>query len=80
MSLLNFKWVTKFCQLCSEFWKEKGSHHEASCCRILLAAPELLILHLQVFVFLICKVFLNSSGEEAVSVNGGMYFYKALSD
>lgn len=47
---------------------------------MLLAAPELLTLHLQGFVFLICKAFFNSSGEETVSVNGGTYFYKTLSD
>lgn len=61
--------------------ERKGqSSGEVSCCRILLAAPELLALHLQVFVFLISKAFFNRSGEEAVSVNGGMYFYKAQSD
>lgn len=42
-------------------------------------ASELLALHLQVFVFLISKAFLPSSGEEAVSVTGGVRIYKALS-
>lgn len=50
---------------------------EVSCSGISLAAPELLALHLE--LFLISKAYLNSSGGEAVSVNGGMCFYEALS-
>lgn len=50
---------------------------EVSCSRMLLAAPELLALHLE--LFLIFKAFLDSSGGEAISVNSGMCFYEALS-
>lgn len=50
---------------------------EVSCSGISLAALELLALHLE--LFLISKAFLNSSGGEAVSVNGGMWVYEALS-